>query len=816
MSKTLILTEKPSVAQDFARALNVKGRRDGYIENSSYVITWAVGHLVELKKPEDYHPQWKVWKLDTLPIMPKSFEYSPIDKTLQQFQIIQNLLNKAPDRIIIATDAGREGEVIARTILLMCNRLQNVSLYRFWTSQALTDTVIRDALKECKPATDYDRLWKAGQSRQIADWLVGMNGSRAATLKMNDLFSVGRVQTAVLALLVDRRRERENFKPEPYWILKALFNNPKGEWWGTWFCKRKTRLPTEEKAQEIEKKVAGQDGIVQSVKKQKKSEPPPQLYALTDLQRDANNKFGFSAQQTLQLAQDLYEKFKCLSYPRTDARVLGTKNADLVQSTVSKLSTFYPGIFDGVQPRRMKNTYRRVFNDAKLTDHHALIPLSPLPSQATSNHEKIYKLVLKRFAQAFHADCQFEQTEIITLVCDETFRTKGKVILVPGWRVLESNAPTKQNSQRTDDDVEEQDQLPPLIKDDPAHVQETSCLKKQTKPPPEYTEASLLRDMTNPGRYVSEDKLKKIYRGDIGLGTQSTRAQTIETLLSRKYIIRKKRQVLATDKGCMLIDTLRQFDLTKKITSPEETARWEMQLDDIARGNGSDNEFLDSIKAFVIQSVEEFKSHTIQIDHSKLGKCPACGGNIIKGRKDYGCANWRESDGACRVVLRSKLHHRWITPHMIKGLLTDNKIGPYAFSDKDFSYGTIHLEKQADTWTLIAKKAKKPPKKSKQALAECPMCGGNVITTPKAYGCANWKDIDGGCKFTIWKTIAKRDITPDEAIQLIETGTTDLLQGFKSKKGNDFSARLVLQEIDGNNVLKVKFIFDENTPDYGT
>jgi DNA topoisomerase-3 len=806
MSKTLILTEKPSVANDFARALNVKGRYNGYIENNAFIITWAIGHLVELKKPEDYHPRWKAWHLDTLPIMPESFDYNPIDRTQQQLKIIQKLLNSDVNKIIIATDAGREGEVIARTILMKCNQLNQTSLFRFWTSQALTDDVIRDALNNCKPAKDYDRLWKAGQSRQIADWLVGMNGSRAATLKMNDLFSVGRVQTAVLALLVDRRRERENFKPEPYWVLKVLFTNVKGSWFGTWFRKSQTRILSQEKAQDIEKKVLNQDGIVQSVKKQKKSEPPPLLYALTDLQRDANNKYGFSAQRTLQLAQDLYEKFKCLSYPRTDSNVLGSKNADLIQSTISQLSAVYNDIFAGVQARRMKNTYKRVFNDSKLTDHHALIPLSPLPSGASSDHQKIYMLVLKRFAQAFHADCQFEQTEIITLVCEETFRTKGKVILVPGWRVLETQS-SKPMKSKSEDEDEEQEQLPPLQKDDPAHVQETNCLKKETKPPPEYTEASLLRDMTNPGRYVSDNKLKKIYRGDIGLGTQSTRAQTIETLLSRKYIIRKKRQILATDKGCLLIETLRQFDITKILTSPEETARWEMQLENIAQGNGSDNEFLENIKSFVMQSVEEFKTNVIQIDRNKLGKCPECGGNIIKGKKDYGCANWRESDGACRVVIKSKVNGRFISPYMLRCLLKDHKIGPYRFHDNDLPYGMIHLEKMDNSWDLNVKKSKKPKKLSKKILAECPVCGGEIVATPKAYGCANWKDIDGGCKFVIWKTIAKRDITQEEAIQLIETATTDLLDGFISKNGKTFRARLTLQNTNGNELLKAAFDF---------
>jgi len=803
MSKTLILTEKPSVARDFARALNVRGNRDGYIENNAYIITWAIGHLVELKMPEDYDPRWKSWELTTLPILPEQFKYKPIDSSKKQFQIIQNLMKNKLSKIIIATDAGREGEVIARTILLMCNGLlSDNTLYRFWTSQALTDDVIREALNQCKPAAEYDRLWQAGQSRQIADWLVGMNGSRAATLKMNDLFSVGRVQTAVLALLVDRRRERENFKPEPYWILKALFSNQKGEWWGAWFHKRQTRFSSAEKAKEIENKIANQDGVVLSVKKQKKYEPPPLLYALTDLQRDANSKFGFSAQRTLQLAQDLYEKFKCLSYPRTDSRVLGSKNEDLVKSTVSKLSSVYGDMFADVQARRMKKTYKRVFNDSKLTDHHALMPLAPLPSGASPDHQKIYMLVVKRFAQAFHADCQFEQTEIITQVVEETFRTKGKVILVPGWRKLETSGSHPPKGKNTDDDEEEQAQLPPLEKDDPAHVKETSCLEKQTKPPPEYTEASLLRDMTNPGRYVSEDQLKKIYRGDVGLGTQSTRAQTIETLLSRKYIERKKRQVFATDKGCLLIETLRQFDLTKKLTSPEETARWEMQLEEIAQGNGSDQVFMENIKHFVIESVKEFKTNTIQIERSKLGECPSCGGNIIKGKRDYGCANWRAADGGCKVVLPSRLYGRFITPYMISSLLKDKKVGPYPFPENENASGIIHLEKKDETWSLTVKKSKKKsPKKAKNALGECPVCGADIVTSPKAYNCSN-----AGCRFIIWKIVAKRELSTDEATQLIQTGTTEILDGFQSKKGNTFRTRLKFQE-QGND-LKVGFDFN--------
>ena len=311
---------------DFAKALGVNGRRDGYIEDNDYIITWAVGHLVELLEPQEYDSKWKKWSLDTLPVIPESFQYKPISKTKKQLSIIRKLLqDKSIEKVVIATDAGREGEVIARTILLVCGYNNRNRLYRFWSSLALTPSVIKEGMIDPKPAAEYDRLWSAGQSRQIADWLVGMNVTRAATVTLNDLYSVGRVQTAVLALLVDRRRARENFKPVPYWLLQVQFSNEKGEWLGTWFKERETHFDKKSEAEKILSKVSHQTGVVLSAAKEKKLLPPPLLYSLTDLQQDANRRFGFSAQQTLDLAQTLYEKMKCLSYPRTDSKVLGKK-----------------------------------------------------------------------------------------------------------------------------------------------------------------------------------------------------------------------------------------------------------------------------------------------------------------------------------------------------------------------------------------------------------------------------------------------------------------------------------------------------------
>jgi DNA topoisomerase-3 len=509
--------------------------------------------------------------------------------------------------------------------------------------------VVRAGLENLSPASDFDRLWRAGQARQIADWLVGMNLSRAATLKMKDLFSVGRVQTAVLALLVDRRRERDQFKPEPYWLLKARFTNEKGEWWGNWYRKTETRFTEEPAARAVAAAVAGQTGRIRSVSRKKKRQPPPLLFSLTDLQQEANRRHGFSAQKSLSIAQTLYEKRKCLSYPRTDSRVLGTKSVGLVKGLLADLSPVYPGVFDGVSDGLVSAANRRVFNDAKLTDHHALIPLAKLPGSAGPEEAKIYDLVLRRFAAAFHPDCEYEATEIVTKVAGETFRTRGRVILKPGWQAV--YAP-----ERPAGEDEETVPLPPLETDDPAAVADTRVERKLTQPPPEYTEALLLKEMSDPGRYVAEAVLKKIYRGDVGLGTQATRAQIIETLLKRKYIVRRKRHLVALDRGCRLIDTLRNRRSTRPITSPEETAQWERQLEEIAQGAGDPEAFLARIRAFVTDAVAAFQSGD-GVEYAAaargLGRCPACGGDIIEGKKGYGCADWRPPPHGrgCRFVI---------------------------------------------------------------------------------------------------------------------------------------------------------------------
>jgi DNA topoisomerase III len=717
-SKILILTEKPSVARDFAKALGVSGKKEGYLEDEHYIITWSVGHLVELFEPQDYDDKWKKWRIENLPILPDHFRYKPIQKTQKQLKIICNLLSKkTPEELVIATDAGREGEVIARTILLsggipVENFEENEKIKRFWTSQALTPQVIKAGMNSLKPAGEYDRLWRAGQARQIADWLVGMNGSRSATIKMNDLFSVGRVQTAVLALLVDRRRERENFKPQPYWILKARFENLKGDWWGSWFKENQTRISSEQDAKTIHAKVDNQTGQVIAVEKQKKNQAPPLLYSLTDLQREANSRFGFFAKKTLSIAQALYEEKKCLSYPRTEARVLGTQNIPLVEKIIEDLSSSYPETFRHIVPDRINEKYKRVFDDSRLTDHHAIIPLARLPRNASGDEKTIYNLVMNRFAAAFHADCEYEQTTIVTQVETETFRTLGKQILKPGWKVAYGIEREKKGS--SDEDSEDEN-LPPVEKSDSAKVVETRIDHKETLPPPEYTEALLLRDMTNPARYVTEDKLKHIYRGEIGMGTQATRAQIIETLLMRKYVQRQKRYLIALDKGCFLIDTLRQFEKTKILTSPEETARWEMQLNQIAQGEEKGETFLNNIKKFIHEMVEEFKlveiksfkavqvSLPLKNAAAVYGKCPRCGGDIIEGKKGFGCSRWRKEDGQCRFVIwktitGKKISKNAVTQLLQKGITHDMK----GFTSKEGKKFSARLKIGLDKENLLS------------------------------------------------------------------------------------------------------------------
>ena len=818
----LILTEKFSVASDFAKALGVKKKGDGFFEGNGYVITWAVGHLVELYAPDDYDKSLKKWRVEALPIIPEKFRYKPIKKTFKQFSVIRNLLKKnSYTRVIIATDAGREGEVIARTILLESGFTDKQHISRFWTSQALVPDVVRKTMDALRPAADFDRLWRAGYYRQVSDWLIGMNCTRVLTVRLKDLFSVGRVQTAVLALIVARKKVRDSFVPETFWILKVRFANDKGNWTGHWFKNKDTRLTNNQDKECLYTKLTRENapGQVLSVKKEKKKELPPTLFSLTDLQQTANVKFGFPAKKTLDIAQILYQDKKCLSYPRTDSRVLGTQSLEMVGDIITKLGIAYPEIFNTIERQRVSLSNKRVFNDAKLTDHHALIPLKPLPDSAKPDEKKIYDLVMRRFAAAFHPDCQFENTRVVTLFSEETFQTNGKIILDSGWRRVYLEK-TK------DKDKDTVETIPPLVCGDAAVAKEIVNEEKQTQPPPDYTDSLLLKDMTNPGRYVTEAEIKKFYRGDIGIGTQSTRAQIIETLVARKYINRSGKKLIATDKGSYLVEMLNKCPISSVLTSPEETARWEMNLNRIALGDDTDPQFLVNMKKFVTDAVAELKKaafepknfQTDDVSSAKIGLCPACGEPVYENRKAYSCRNQ-----ACEFVIWKKIAKKSISAKMAANLLRYRKSGPFEgfISKKKKRFpASLIISNDEGTWKVLfdfnkpadfnkpgdfntsgdsVNSGPKPETKSNPQSAPlkaltpmipaCPLCGGKIIEGKKGHGCVNWRPENGNCLFVIWNTISGKKLTPKN-IETLLAGKTTRPYVLKDQNGNRFKAKL--------------------------
>ncbi|WP_459918426.1 type IA DNA topoisomerase [Desulfocicer niacini] len=846
----LILTEKFSVAADFAKALGIKKKADGFFEGETHVITWAVGHLVELFAPDDYDPGLKKWRLETLPLIPDTFQYKPIRQSHKQLKIIKSLVKQPRfSRIIIATDAGREGEVIARTILFQSGFKDKGRLMRFWTSQALVPQVVRATLEQLKPITDYDRLWRAGYYRQVSDWLVGMNLTRALTVRLGDLFSVGRVQTAVLALLVDRKKERENFVPKTFWLLKILFKGDKGEWTGQWFKNKQTRITEKIKAETLHRQLKEETapGTVLSIKKEKKTEPPPLLFSLTDLQQEANTRLGFPAKKTLAIAQTLYQDKKCLSYPRTDSRVLGTTSLELVNSIMEKLSPAHPDIFNTVDHRLVALSNKRVFNDAKLTDHHALIPFKPLPGGTSPDEQNLFDLVTRRFAAAFHPHCRFENTHVITLFSNETFQTRGKVILEPGWRtVYQTGFGTKEEAQP----------IPALAQGDTASADKIICEEKQTTPPPEYSDSLLLKDMTNPGRYVSEENIKKFYRGDIGIGTQSTRAQIMETLIQRNYIERSGKRLIATDKGCYLIEQLKKCPVSGVLTSPEETARWEMALNAIALGETADGRFLAHIKQFITDAVTELKTAPFEAKQfaaastakQVVGTCPACGNTVLEHQKLFACATT-----GCEFVIWKRMAGKSISAKMAANLLTYRKSGPFngfiSKKKKKFS-ATLVITPKAGKWQVsfdfdTQQSPATPPgvafsdsmdrldntdhpvsttprlpdnnkssSSSPKNLSEgckthttstsdshkdfcCPMCKGKIIEGKTAFGCANWRPEAGNCRFVIWKEILGRRLTEKNILTLVQ-GKKTRPWVFKSPDGDKFKASLKMISTNGN------------------
>jgi DNA topoisomerase-3 len=682
MSKTLVVAEKPSVGRDLANALpGTFAKNDAYLESDDYVITWAVGHLVELAEPDDYDERFKKWRMADLPIVPEEFRLRPRDaKSKKQLSAIHKLIKRADvERVINACDSGREGELIFAYIWETAGVDKPVE--RLWIS-SMTKQAIGEGFERLRPGEQMQPLERAARSRSEADWLVGMNATRAATIRgrawVGGVVSLGRVQTPTLALIVKREREIQAFVPEPYWLVHGTFEAPsRAGYEGLWFEGEETRLKDGARAGEIVTKVSGQEGTVASVERKEQSERAPLLYDLTSLQRDANRRFGFSARRTLQAAQSLYEDKKAITYPRTSSRYLSGDMVPLLKPTAETLvpiSDYAPHAKFVLDLAELP--LARVVNDARVTDHHAIIPTDVEHDVGafSDDEHRIFDLIARRFLAVFHPAARYERTTIVTEIAAETFRTRGKVTLEAGWRgVYGIEADDRANGQ---DEDAEGGELPRLEEGMAIRCVEAVSESKETKPPPRYTEATLLSAMETAGKLVEDEELREAMK-DNGLGTPATRAEVIETLIRREYIERAAKDLLPTPKGLQVVSMLDSHPLT----SPELTGDWEKRLTDIEHGTGDRAKFMQGIEDFTRKTVEQIAAldkEKLRPERAELGLCPRCGavtGEIIReNSRAYGCTSWksREEPG-CGFVIWKQVAGRTITPEVARQLLEEGR-----------------------------------------------------------------------------------------------------------------------------------------------
>jgi DNA topoisomerase-3 len=679
--KTLVIAEKPSVARDLVDALPGSfENNDSYYESDDTIVTFAVGHLVELINPEEYDDRFKRWRMADLPIVPEEFKLRARDKKAdKQLKVIHKLLKREDvDRIVNACDAGREGELIFAYIYETSGVDKPVE--RLWIS-SMTKQAIREGFEQLRPGEQLRQLEAAARSRSEADWLVGMNATRAATIRgrawVGGVVSLGRVQTPTLALMVKREREIQAFVPEPYWLVHAQFD-PRYE--GLWFEGDETRLKEEKRAEAIVAKVSGADGVVESVERKEQSERAPLLYDLTSLQRDANRRFGFSARRTLQAAQSLYEDKKAITYPRTSSRWLSGDLVAQLKPTAATLAPIgeYAAAAQYVLGLRQL-PLGRVVNDSKVDDHHAVIPTDVEHDldRFSPDERRVFDLVARRFLAVFHPPARYARTTVVTLVEEERFRTRGKVTLEAGWRGVYGLEADADKQARQDEDAEnESAELPQLEQGQKIKCTVAEVEAKETRPPPRYTEATLLSAMETAGKLVDDEELREAMK-ERGLGTPATRAETIETLIRREYIERVAKDLQPTPKGLQVITMLEEHPLT----SPELTGDWEKRLTDIEHGSDDRKAFIDDIAEFTRATVERIAAldkEQLRPERVELGPCPRCGaetGEIIKeNSKAYGCTSWksREEPG-CGFVIWKRVAGRTLTPEIARQLLEEGK-----------------------------------------------------------------------------------------------------------------------------------------------
>jgi DNA topoisomerase-3 len=666
----LIVAEKPSVGRDIAGALGGGRKGKGSVSGDGWTVTWALGHLAELAPPDAYGEAYKRWRLETLPILPEKFKVRVTPKTREQFNVVKALMqDPSVSEVVNACDAGREGELIFAYLYGLSGCRKPVR--RLWIS-SLTHEAIRSGFDSLRDGSHMKPLEDAARSRGEADWVVGMNATRAYSVRFGrpgNVLSVGRVQTPTLKLLVEREAEIEAFKPEKFWTVHARFRRDENSYDGVWFRGKQNRLDNREAAEEIAEKVRGGTGLVKKAEKKTATEKPPLLYDLTELQRHANSRFGFTAERTLKAAQSLYEGKKLITYPRTSSRYLsgdmigGLKKRIDAAGGLPELSPFAKELLD---LSKLPIT-RRIVDDSKVTDHHAIVPTNKKSSgNLTGDEAKIYDLVARRFLAVFFPGARFENTTVVTEVREETFLSKGRVVLEAGWRALYPDGAGGKKEQ-------EPPVLPPIEAGQEWAVAKTGVKEGETKPPPRYSESALLGAMETAGKLVEDEELRQQMK-DSGLGTPATRAATIERLIRVGYVEREKKSLVPTQKGRSLIALLGDSPLG----SPELTARWEERLAKMEQGAEKRPDFMADITRFATSLVDEVRgmqgekvAALSRGDREPLGTCPKCGSPVIETKKSFGCSAWKTN--RCDFAIWKQVSGKRLSQSQAKQLLTNRR-----------------------------------------------------------------------------------------------------------------------------------------------
>ncbi len=627
MGKSLVLAEKPSVGRDIAKVLNCHQKGNGCLIGPKYIVTWALGHLVTLADPETYDDKYKTWRIEDLPMLPAKMELVVIRETAKQFSAVRNIM-KTPEleELIIATDAGREGELVARWIIRKAGWHKPIK--RLWISSQ-TDRAIKEGFNNLKSGQDYERLYAAAECRAEADWLVGLNVTRALTCKYNAQLSAGRVQTPTLALVVEREEEIKRFVPKDYWTINVTASGFTLQWQDQ---NGQARIFSRERAEGIVNKLSGQTGKVEMVKKEARKELPPLAYDLTELQRDANRRYGFSAKTTSAIMQQLYERHKLVTYPRTDSRYI---SEDIVPTLPERLKAVATGPYAETARNILKNKInpgKRLVDNSKVSDHHAIIPTEETVylSKLSSDELKIYDLIVKRFLAVLMPPFEYEQTTVKAEINGEVFSAKGKIVKAKGWRSVYDNDGALEDEAA--DEKENAQSLPYISQGEEVKVLSVKSVAAKTKPPVRYTEATLLSAMEHPGKSIDDPKLREAIENSSGLGTPATRAEIIDKLFNAFYLERRGKEIIPASKGIQLIGLV-----PPELRSAELTAKWEQQLANISKGQANGNSFITDIRNYTVKLVTAVtgSSHTYKHDNLTRSKCPECGKYLlaVKGKR---------------------------------------------------------------------------------------------------------------------------------------------------------------------------------------